>query len=88
MPRIAKSERERMMDDIARRIRHHYSDALYERGMDCRSAAKAFGMGYDTLNRRLANPSRFTLGELVNIANTMNISLATLVSGKEASTNG
>ena len=41
-------------------------------------------MGYDTLNRRLANPSRFTLGELVNIANTMNVSLATLVSGKEA----
>jgi hypothetical protein len=45
-------------------------------------------MGYDTMHRRLANPSQFTLGELVTIANTMNISLATLVSGKEASTNG
>lgn len=88
MPRIAKSEREKTMDAIARRIRHHYNDALYERGLDCRSAAKTFGMGYDTMHRRLANPSQFTLGELVTIANTMNISLATLVSGKEASTNG
>lgn len=88
MPRLTKSDLEKTMDDIARRIRHHYNDVIYERGLDCRSAAKTFGMGYDAMHRRLANPSQFTLGKLVTIANTINISLATLVSGKEASTNG
>lgn len=84
MPRIAKSDREKMMDDIARRIRHHYDDARRERNIDCHTAAKAYGMTYGTLNNHLSRPANFTRGELITIANTMNVSLATLISGKEA----
>lgn len=79
MPRIAKSERERLMDNISRKIRHHYDDSRRERGIDCYTAAKAYGMTYGTLNNHLNCPESFTLGELVSIANTMNISLETLV---------
>lgn len=81
MPRIAPTMRERQMTDIARRIRHHYDDARRERGIDCHTAAQSYGMKYDTLNNHLRNPALFTLGELSAIANTMNISLAALVSG-------
>ncbi len=83
MPRLAKNERDRQMDAIARRIRHHYSDILKERGLDCRTAANSMGVPYDRLNNRMKSPSAFTLGELYAIANAMNISLSTLVSGKE-----
>ncbi len=83
MPRLAKTERERQMDVIAKRIRHHYDDSRRERNIDCYTAAKAYGMTYGTLINHLNCPASFTLGELTAIANTMNVSLATLISGKE-----
>lgn len=84
MPRLALSEREKQIDTICRRIRHHYDDSLHRGRTDCRTVAKAMGFPcYQTLVNRFRTPSDLTLGELMTIANTMNISLATLVSGKE-----
>lgn len=84
MPRLAKPAREKQMDAAAERIRHHYYDALYVRRLTARQAALSLGfMSSDTLLRRLNNPADFTLGELSACANAMNISLVSLISGKE-----
>ncbi len=86
MPRLTMTERDRQMNAIAKRIRHHYDDSRRDRNIDCRTAAKAYGMTYGTLINHLNCPASFTLGELITIANTMNVSLATLIGGKEAAT--
>lgn len=84
MPRLAMSEREKQIDTICRRIRHHYDDTLRRGNTDCKRVAMAMGFPcYQTLSNRFKRPTDLTLGELMTIANTMNISLATLVSGKE-----
>lgn len=83
MPRIAPSAAEAQRNTICKRIRHHYDDIRRERGC-CRIAAKTMGFTYETLNNRLHDPGSLTLRELQGVANAMNISLATLVSGKEA----
>lgn len=84
MPRLAKTEREKQLDAVAKRIQHYYDDTRRERKLDCYTAARAMGLSYDTMLRKISNPSRFTLGELQSVANAMNISLFTLISGKEA----
>lgn len=83
MPRIAKSEHEKQMDAVARRIRHHYDDIRRDRDIDCFTAAKTMGICYATLYNRLKAPANFTLGELHSIANAMNISVETLIRSKE-----
>lgn len=83
MPRIAKSEHEKQMDAVARRIRHHYDDIRRDRDIDCFAAAKTMGICYATLRNRLMSPATFTLGELHSIANAMNISVETLIRSKE-----
>ncbi len=84
MPRLAKPAREKQMDAAAERIRHYYYDSLYVRKQSSEQAAKALGfMSPLTLRRRLERPADFTLGELSACANTMNISLVTLIGGKE-----
>lgn len=84
MPRIAKSEKEKRIDNIARVIRHHYDDSIRERGISCKTAAKSLGITYGTLANRFKSPRDFRIGELIDIANAMNISIETLISGKEA----
>lgn len=85
MSRIAKSEFEKLKNKICRRIRHFYDDIRRERGIDYHQAALTLGFSCAaTLLNRFRRPGRFTLDELGTIANAMNISLETLVSGKEA----
>jgi AraC-like DNA-binding protein len=84
MPRHSPSAQESERIRIARRIRHHVNDALQERGLCIEEAAKSLGMKQGTLYNRFKNPGSFTLLELQGIANAMNISLASLVDGKEA----
>lgn len=84
MPRISPSAGEAARIRIVRRIRHHVDDARRERGLCFEETAKSLGMKQGTLYNRFKNPGSFTLLELQGIANAMNISLATLVDGKEA----
>ncbi len=84
MPRLAKTALEKIVDAITAHIRHYYYDAMYVRKQSSEQAAKALGfMSPLTLRRRLNNPLDFTLRELLACANTMNISLVTLIGGKE-----
>lgn len=86
MPRLARTALEKIVDAIADRIRHYYYDAMYVRKQSSEQAAKALGFASPlTLRRRLNSPSDLTLRELIACANTMNISLITLIGGKEGS---
>lgn len=84
MPRIAPSAQEAVRIRIVRRIRHHIDDARRERGLCFEETVKTLGMKQGTLYNRFKSPGSFTLLELQGIANAMNISLASLVDGKEA----
>lgn len=82
MPRTSPKQREAECSAICRRIRHYYDDLTRERGYEAAAATLGFGCS-STLRNRLRKPSTLTLTELQSIASAMNISLVTLLCGKE-----
>ena len=82
MPRTSQKQREAERAAICRRIRHYYDDLTRERGYAAAAATLGFGCP-KTLHNRFGKPSALTLEELQSIASAMNISLVTLLCGKE-----
>lgn len=82
MSRTSPKQREAEREAICRRIRHYYDDLTRERGYESAAATLGFGCPHTLLNR-MRKPSALTLAELQSIASAMNISLATLLCGKE-----
>ncbi len=82
MPRTSPKQREAERFAICRRIRHYYDDLTRERGYEAAAATLGFPCA-TTLYGRLKNPSKLSLAELQSIASAMNISLVTLLCGKE-----
>lgn len=80
MPRLAQSQREKILAALVNRI-DVYRMERRRAHIDRDITAKALGMSNPTLRRRLSRPGGFTLNELFIIANTLNVSLTTLLCG-------
>lgn len=52
---------------------------IRKKGMTVHNGAKAFGMSYPTLNRRLNHPDTFTVDELRRIGKTINVPAGRLI---------
>lgn len=82
MPRLPKSESERQYEAVRRHIREYLYDGCKSGGHE--AAALRLGMKYARLNRlSRCETDKFTLGELQTIANTLNITIPTLLGIKE-----
>lgn len=82
MPRTSPKQRETEAAAIGKRVRHYYDDLRRKQGSD--NAARVLGFPcVATLYNRFSKPNRFTLSELQAIASAMNISLTTLLCGRE-----
>ncbi len=84
MPRLAQSTAEKQ----ARSVNSQLSAYIYEReraGWDKDRISRALGFPYSTLRLRRQNPEKFTLGELQGIANTLNITVSTLIGERSQS---
>jgi transcriptional regulator with XRE-family HTH domain len=68
------------MKHIADRIK----DAMETSGISVSKLAELTGIPRMTLSRRLANPTTFTLGELVRIAEVLGITTESLVIAEAA----
>lgn len=79
MPRLAKSERQKRMDEIIYRI----DDAANRSGLNRRELAERSNISSATLSRRMKSPESFTVRELYDIANILNISIGRLLGGFE-----
>ena len=84
MPRLPQTERDKIRNNVGRTIAHYQSDSRRERNAFRDKAASALGFGSgETLRRKIHNPGGITLDELLSIANTLNISIYTLLGQKE-----
>ena len=84
MPRISISQREKRCAEVRDRVELYRIRRRRESpGISCKEIAAALGMDYQTYLRRMKSPDKFTLGELLTIANTMNIALRTLLGEEE-----
>lgn len=77
MPRLARSEKQ--VRDYA--LRAVIEGERVRIGMPKLEFYKRIGMSPRTYNLREADPEKFTRGELLKIANVLNISMATLLAG-------
>lgn len=77
MPRLAKSERAKKMDEVAYRI----DDALNRSGLKRRELAERANISTATMCKRMQSPDSFTISELYDIANALNVSLGRLLGG-------
>ena len=78
MPRLTKNLAQRQRDAVVRAIDAYLAECK-RAGRDYPSTANALGVPYATLRRRTKSPENFTLGELQSIANTLNITIASLL---------
>ena len=78
MPRLPKTQAQRQRDAIVRAVDGYFAECKRS-GRDYLHTAAALGVPYATLRRRTHAPETFTLGELQSIANTLNVSLSTLL---------
>lgn len=78
MPRLSKTQAERQCDAIVRAVDGYFAECR-RAGRDRYEAAASLGIPYTTLRRRTMSPESFTLGELQSIANTLNLSLPSLL---------
>ena len=75
MPRIAKSEHERIDSDLRATIKAE----LARNDMTVKSFVKRCGFTYATFRRRYTEPDSFTRGEIYTMANVLNISAKRLL---------
>lgn len=78
MPRLAKSQRETFMTNIAANIKYHQTMI----GAKTTTLSQVSGKALSTYNERMRNPEHFTLGELYNLARFMRISVKDLIVGR------
>lgn len=81
MPRLPKTTAQRQRDAVVRAVDGYFAERKRS-GCDCYAASAALGVAYSTLRRRTLDPGTFTLSELQSIANTLNVSLASLLGEK------
>ena len=79
VPRLAKSQRDKFMTNIAANIKYHQTML----GTPSRDLAKVSGIALSTYYKRMRNPENITLGELYNLAQFIQIPVKDLISGKE-----
>lgn len=77
MPRLARTEQQKRMDEVAYRI----DDAANRSSMNRMMLAERASMSTATLSRRMNSPETFTLNELYRVANALNVSLGRLLGG-------
>ena len=84
MPRLPQTEREKIKTVVSRTLAHYQADSNRERKVYRDKAAASLGLGCGaTLHNRIINPGKLSLDELLSIANTLNISIYTLLGQKE-----
>lgn len=81
MPRLPQSRADRQQTAVLRAI-DAYAAERKRAGQTMKMTARTFGLEYQTFNHRRKRPETFTLAELQRIANTLNISLMTLLGEK------
>lgn len=80
MPRLAKTKQEAILNNVVNEINAYKARRFFESSADRNDVAAALGFVTNTkMYRRLHNPADITLGELMSIANTMNISIPVLL---------
>ena len=87
MPRLPKTQAQRQRDAVVRALDVYFAERKRS-GSDYLHTAAALGVPYATLRRRTHAPETFTLGELQSIANTLNVSLSTLLGENGGTTDG
>lgn len=79
MPRLAKTQRDEFMTNIAANIKYHQTMI----GAKSKTLSQASGKAQSTYSERIKNPAHFTIGELYNIARYMHVSVMDLISPRK-----
>ena len=78
MPRLAKTQRDEFMTNIAANIKYHQTMI----GAKTKTLSQASGKALSTYNERMQNPAHFTIGELYNLALFMKVPVKDLIVGR------
>ena len=78
MPRLSRTTAEKQLDAIRDAVDIYMMKRARD-GVDCNTAAAALGFKYSTLRDKRKRPETFTVGEIQRIANTLYITIPTLV---------
>lgn len=78
MPRLSRTTAEKQLDAIRGAVDIYMMKRTRD-GVDCNTAAAALGFKYSTLRDKRKRPETFTVGEIQRIANTLNITIPTLL---------
>ena len=78
MPRLTRLKTENQYSKLVENIRL-YQLKRSDAGDNCFESAQRLGIPYRTLANRLKKPGTFTLRELQSVANTLNVSIASLL---------
>lgn len=79
MPRLAKTQREAFLTNIAANIKYHQIML----GVKTKALSEVSGKALSTYNERMRNPQQFTIGELYNLARYMHVSVMDLISPRK-----
>lgn len=78
MPRLSQTVAEKQLDALRNSVDIYMMKRTRD-GVDCSTAAAALGFKYSTLRDRRKRPETFTIGEIQRIANTLNVTIPTLL---------
>lgn len=78
MPRLSRTAAEKQLDAIRDAVDIYMMKRARD-GVDCNTAAAALGFKYSTLRDKRKRPETFTVGEIQRIANTLNVTIPTLL---------
>lgn len=78
MPRLSRTAAEKQLDAIRDAVDIYMMKRARD-GVDCNTAAAALGFKYSTLRDKRKRPETFTIGEIQRIANTLNVTIPTLL---------
>lgn len=78
MPRLARLKTENQYSKLVENIRL-YQLKRSDAGDSCFESAQRLGIPYRTLMNKMKKPGTFTLRELQSIANTLNVSISSLL---------
>lgn len=78
MPRLSRTTAEKQLDAIRDAVDIYMMKRTRD-GVDCNTAAAALGFKYSTLRDKRKRPETFTVGEIQRIANTLNVTIPTLL---------
>ena len=85
MPRLSVDKQTAMLQSVRRHILGYKAERLAA-GSDCHKTAAALGFETPTMYKRIKHPETLTFVEVLRIANTLNISVSTLLGEREVTT--